>query len=232
MIKDSIGAARLALGYWPLTLSAIVVYVLFGLATLTEPLLDYGVIAGLMILSLIGLMIISYLMSRRAGAPNRNEIGSVGGWFGWGFLAGVPLIAILLSYATVIGFETWSNSDSPFWIESVLFVIATVVALPFYALSTGRAINGEGASASRIFTYCKANLVPVIISGFALLLPPNFLSDALLNGLGMEAPSRLLSVFFGVSGGLAMLVISVATIGLSATIYRNAEKIADPRAIS
>jgi hypothetical protein len=228
MIKDCLRASRLALGYWPLTLSAFAIHSLFGLSTLTEPLLDNDATTGLMIPCLIGLMVINYLMSRRAGAPKPNEIGSVGRYLGWGLLAGLPLIAIALSYATVIGFETWSNSAQPFWIESALFVIAAVIALPLYALSTGRAINGEGPSASLIFAYCKQNIVPIITSGVALLLVPNFLSDFLLYGSGVDSPTQALSVLLGVAGGLAMLAVSLATIGLSATIYRNAEKMTAP----
>jgi hypothetical protein len=232
MIQDSLRAARLALGYWPLTLSALVIYTLFGLAILTEPLLDSGAIAGLMIPCLIGLVIINYLMSRRAGAPHPNEIGSVGRWCGWGFLSGVPAIAILLSYAAVIGFEKWSNSEQPLWIESILFAFGSAVAMPLTALSTGRAINGEGPSASHIFAYCKQNFGPIFLSGFALLLILNLFSDGFLEGFGMKSLSPPLSVFFGIAGGLALLAIALATIGLSATIYRNAEKMADPSATS
>lgn len=224
MIKDSLTAARLAIGYWPLTLSALVIYTLFGLATFTEPLLDGAVNAGLMIPSLIGLIFISYLLSRRAGAPSSHEIGSVGGWFGWGILAVLPLIAILLPYATIVGVETWLDSEQFSWVESALVIAATITALPLSAVSTGRAINGEGLSASFVFTYCKQNIFPILIAGVALLVGPNLLSDFLLYGAGVDSPTRALSVFIGAAGGFALLAINLATIGLSATIYRNAEK--------
>jgi hypothetical protein len=224
MIADSVRAARLALGSWPITVAAFGIYSLFGLMISEEPLLDTAVIAGMIIPCLIGIMVITYLMSRFAGAPAINEIGSVGRWFGWGLVAVLPLIAIWLCYAAIVGFENWANGETPVWIESILYVVAAIVGMPFYALSTGRAINGEGPDAAIIFAYCKRYLIPMIASGFALMIAPSLLTDAFLIAFGLDSASQPLLIIFGLGGGLSMLVLSLAVTGLSATIYRAAER--------
>jgi small-conductance mechanosensitive channel len=223
-MAQSLYAIRLALGSWPLTLAAVALNALSGLVLLEQPLVDDAIFAVLLIPCLIGLMIIYYLMSRRAGAARPDEGGSVGAWFGWGLLSGLPLIAIMLCAIAFMGFEKWSNSEYPSWVESIAYVVAAIIATPLSTMSTGRAINRDGASASRIFAYCKRHYVAIIGASFALLLIPSLLSDALYFGFGMETLSWALSIFLGFVQGLALMALGLATIGLSATIYRNAEK--------
>jgi hypothetical protein len=223
MIADSMKAMRLALGSMPLTLAATGVYALFGMGISAEPVLDEGIIAGLFIPSLIAIMIITYLMCRRAGAPAANEIGSVGAWFGGGLLASLPLLGLMLIYAISIGCNEWANTEGPPLFESFSYVIGAVVALPLTALSTGRAINTEGPLVSVVIDYWKRNASDISKVGFVLLLIPNVLSEMLFWASGLETISRPISIFLAIVGGLFLLAVSVVTAGLSAVIYRNAE---------
>jgi hypothetical protein len=224
VIAQSLHAIRLALGSWPLTVATVVLHALSGLALLEQPLVD-GVVTGVLLIPyLVGLMIVYYLMSRHAGAASPDERGSVGGWLGWGLLSCLPWIALMLCAIAILGLDRWSNSEYPSWVESITYVAASIVATPLSTMSTGRAINRDGASASRIFAYCKQHYAAIIGSSFALLLIPSLISDALFFGPGMEPLAPALSVFWGVAHGLALMAVGLAAIGLSATIYRNAEK--------
>jgi hypothetical protein len=226
VIEDSLRAARLAVGHWPLTLSAIAAYGLFGGVFGAESMIGVETIAALIIPLALVMLFIPYYLSRRAGGPAANEVGSIGRWFGWGLLALMPMIALMAGYAIAMGFDAWSNSETPIWPESLVYTISTIIALPLLAVSTGRAIDRNGLRAAVLFNFCKANAGPLVVAGFVLLLAPNFLTDALLDRFGMEGLSLQSSIAFGVAGGLAMLLSTVLTTGLSAAIYRNAEEAA------
>jgi hypothetical protein len=223
MIQDSLRAARLAVSYRPLTLCAIVAYALFGGFFGAEPMIGAEMIAALIIPLALVLFFIAYYLSRRAGAPAEDEVGSIGRWFGWGLLALIPMIILMILYAIAMGFDAWSNSETPLWPESLIYTLSTIITLPLLAVSTGRAINRNGLKASALFAFCKANAGQCISAGLVLLLIPNLLTDVLLDQFGMEGLSPHISIAFGVAGGLAMLFSSVLLIGLSAATYRHAE---------
>jgi hypothetical protein len=145
MIAQSLQSAKLALSSVQLTVAAMATYILFGFSMSSNSVLSEDVAAGLLVPILIGLLVITYLMSRRAGDPSADEIGSVGRWMGWGILAGIPVLLLVLGYAAIIGFDDWIEAQSPFWLESLIYLIGAMVAMPLYALSTGRAINGGGS---------------------------------------------------------------------------------------
>jgi hypothetical protein len=223
VIKDSLNHARLAIGYWPLTLFALVAYAIFGLALGTNSSIDEAVIAGMVIPATLVIFVTSYFFSRRAGAPNETETGSIGRWFGWGLLSVIPLLLPLIPYVFVVGFEAWSNSATPVWPESIVYVMGSILAMPLLAISTGRAVNADGPKASVIFDYCKGNFGPIVIASFALLLVPNLIADGAFVKFGFDSPSNFASAVLSVVAGTSMLITSILTTGISAAIFRRAE---------
>jgi hypothetical protein len=224
MIADSLHATKLALSNLPLTIFAASLYILTGGIYGFERELGPDIVAGLSVPILLAIFFVTYSMSRRAGAPTADEIGSIGGWFFWGILGAVPLIVVAVAYVFAMGFEAWSNSETPILPELILYVVGTILAMPLLAVSTGRAISSEGPDASEIFAYCKRNAVQIVFAGCALLFPSNLIADGALIIFGSDAHSLPMSALFGVLGGLALLATSVLTIGISAAIYRNAEE--------
>jgi hypothetical protein len=224
MIADSLNAARLALSHWPLTLCAVIVYSVFGGIFGAESMLDAGMVAGLILPVTLAMFFISYFLARQAGAPAENEKGSIGRWFGWGVLAIVPTVVLMVFYVGALGFEPWSNSQTPVWPETLLYVCGTILGLPLMAVSIGRAIRYDGLGFTTAFNYCKRNAAPLAIAGVTLLLVPNLITDFCLNSISLNGLSFTASVAMGVCGGLAMLATSVLLTGISAAAYRNAEK--------
>jgi hypothetical protein len=224
VIAETLSRAQLALASWPLTLAAVAASIAFGLAGLAIPLFGSALIAGLMLPSLIALLVISFFLARRAGAATEDEVESFGRWFGWGILASIPPIILALIYGAIVGFENWVIGEYKLWLESALLAAGAILAMPLFALSTGRAIDCDGIGASVVFAYCKDNVGPILVAGLILLLGPNILADAALDMFGAEHASVPTQILFGIVAGLSFLAVNLATISLSATIYRNAEK--------
>ena len=226
MISESLIASKRALEHLPLTLAAIAVYALFGLAIGPEFLDDPDAQIALAIPAAFGSFVVLYQMSRRAGAPREGEVGSVGRWFGWGIVSALPMVVLLAIYVSVVGFDYWVEAATPLWMETATFIVATIIVLPITALATGRAIDRDGLTPSAVFAFCTKAAWPIIIGGLAFLVLPNFLSDGLLTGFGAEEFTQLQAILFGLTGGTAMFAGQMLLIGLSATIYRAAEQAA------
>jgi hypothetical protein len=76
-----------------------------------------------------------------------------------------------------------------------------------------------------VFAYCKQNAKQIFMACAVLLLVPSLLSDALLLGFGNAAISQPWTALLAIGGGLAAFAVTLLTTGISATVYREAERV-------
>ena len=227
MIADSLRAARRALTIYPLALLGFAANVILGLivASVFD---DSDAFWMAVILPTIILLLISiFYMSRRAGDPSRDEVGSAGRWFGWGVVATLPALFLSLIYGGITGLEEWSNSNIYSLTEAVLVMIGNLIAIPFFSLSVGRTIDREGISVSAMLSFCEKNAPQILKAALPFVILPFIVAEAMLAWAYKTEPGAS-RIPVGCVYGTMLFVNSVLNIGLWAAIYRKASACRDP----
>ena len=224
MIADSLRRAGVAASYWPLTLMALLVGVLFAMSgTQWWIETDENWVILPTLVALFASFSIFYLQSRRAGEPHNEEQGSFWSWLGWILLGLIPMLILILTHMAVTGFDQWFDKVEGTPVESFIFGVGIVLGTPMMVVSAGRAINLFGVSSWSVMAATLRNAKSILLTVTLLIALPEFSSDLLSQIVRSETLSMSADLGFAVIESILFFVNSLLTAGVYASIYRAVE---------
>lgn len=222
MLADSLIRARVAACHWPLIsiLAAASICLSLGGTSLFNS-VNADVARLLMFFAALAFFFTNYLLARVAGRAHESEQGSAFSFLGWIFLAVMPLVIALLSYAGATGFDRWIEAQYPRFAETLITTITLTVATPIFVVAGGRAINGDGPQAGKIMFYTLDGRI--FLNAFLLVAIPGLILGFIESQIYSKPLSAFAEITSSIILGLCWVVTTLLYTGLYASIYRAAE---------
>lgn len=102
-----------------------------------------------------------------------DRLGAFWPWLGWGLLAYLPTLAIVLGLFIANGAEEYS------YLEALAFACLPPLSVPLLVHASGRAIDATGPRAGEVLTFWSQRYLPLAAAYFLVTAPTTFISEAL-----------------------------------------------------
>lgn len=165
--------------------------------------------------SAAGIFVTAWKITRLLGLAQDSEQGGVAAWLGWGLIAVVPSVLMILAL------ETDGDVTPPhWWLNSLLISTATCVTVPVIVHANGRAINREGPTFGAICDYWIKNYGRLFLAYFLATVPLTLISDG-LDAFGRPTPTD--AILSTMVSAILYFLSTMAGIAITVIAYREAE---------
>lgn len=162
-----------------------------------------------------GIFVTMWKMTRALGLAQDDEQGSVGAWIGWGVLAGLPSILMILALKT-----DGDVAPPHWWLNSLLISTAGCITVPVIVHATGRAINRDGPTLGAICDYWIKNYGRLFLAYFLASVPLTLVTDG-LDAFGR--PTQTDAILSTLVSSILYFVSATLGIAIAVIAYREAE---------
>ncbi len=209
-------SGRVPLLLWGLLLTlafAPVLFVSLGEAAIPE--LWANAVDNVLVLCTLAFMLFVFWKLGRAVANYRDRTGDPFAWFGWIFVAYLPVFAA--------EFAMWRlDIDADFIFRKTMMVAALSFAAPILVHASGRAIDQHGPEISTIWQRWLPNYWALVGAYLLVTLPFYLVSDIAWHFSGSNGPIALLGKL---TAALLSTVGSVLAVALTVEAFHRADEI-------
>ena len=172
---DRLRKPRLSMGFWGLAVLSTICLPLLTPIVDALPEDSWDMVPGVVLIlaAVIWIFFFVYWKLTRSVADFEDRKGAFWPWVGWGLLALVPVIAVM------IGFLVAEDGEDSLYVEALALTFLPPLSAPLFIHATGRAIDATGPRASEVLAYWKPRYWVLVTAYLLVTAPATLLSELL-----------------------------------------------------